>query len=171
MIGIADINSAAGFLFLKVAFQAEDRASLSQHPRIDGTVRRVTADATLPQSFVLEDKRTALRGVTLEASLVLSEEQSSAAFNLLRPARSATFDRAADVRVVTIGATDFAFEHRMMMRQLEFRAHFKVTLETGVRRTSRIYDFAFLAAGRNVKTSRAMTSFAAHLLRIIARRF
>lgn len=57
------------------------------------------------------------------------------------------------------------------MRHFKPGAHFQVTLETSVRRSARINDLALIAAGRDVKTSGTVTSFAAHFLCVIAGRF
>ena len=120
---------------------------------------------------MLKNKRAALRDVTLETGFVLTKEQRSAAFDLLRQTCVAAFNRAADVRIMAVRTTDFAFQNRMVVRQFELRADFKVTLETSLGRTPRIHDLALVASGRDVKTSRTVTSFAAHFLRVFARRF
>ena len=49
--------------------------------------------------------------------------------------------------------------------------YFEVALETSIGRSVRINDLALLTAGRNMETSRAVTRFAAHFLRVIAWRF
>ena len=131
----------------------------------------MAADTTFAKRFMLEHERSALRGVTLETGFVLTQEQSAASFNTLWASRAAAFDRPADVWVVAISATHFAFQNRMVMRHLEFCAHFQVTLETCVRRATRIDDLAFLATGRDVETSRTVTAFASHFLGVVARRF
>ena len=98
---------------------------------------RVAADAAFAQGFVFENKRPLLLGVALETGLVHAEQSEAATLDRLRKIGAAAFDGAAFVRVMAISATDLAFEDRMMMRQLEFGAHFEVTLETGLRRTCR----------------------------------
>lgn len=47
VIGIADVNSSTGFLFLEMALQAERCVALIQHLRVDRAVRRVATHATL----------------------------------------------------------------------------------------------------------------------------
>src|SRR5205085_8699548 len=89
----------------------------------------------------------------------------------LRQGGPAAFDRVAFMRVMAIGATDFALEHRMMMGQLKSRTHFGVALETGRRRFARINDLAPLAAAFHMKTARTVTRFAAHVLGVVALRF
>lgn len=147
VIGIADEDSAAGFLLLEVTLQAQRLVALVEHSCVHRTVRRVTAYTTFLECLMLKDEWTSLRHVTLETGLVLPEQQCSAAFDLLRQTCSAAFDRAADVRVVTIGATHLALQHRVMVWHFKSRAHFKVTLEAGVRRSSRIDDLALIATG------------------------
>ena len=89
------------------------------------------ADHTaLTHRLVLVNKWAALRGVALEASFVSAQESEAAASERLLHIGPATLDGDTDVRVVTVGAAHFAFQHRMMMGQLELRPHFQVTLET-----------------------------------------
>lgn len=133
VVGIADENSAALLLLLEVTFQAEHGAAFGQHSRVHGAVRRVAADTAFLQRFMLENERSALCGVTLETSVVLTKQQSSAAFDLLRQTCSSAFDGAAGVRIVTIRAAYLAFQYRMVMRHFKSGAHFKMTLETRVR--------------------------------------
>ena len=91
---------------------------------------------TFAHCFVLENKRAALRGMTLETSFVSAQESKAAAFERLLNIGAATLDRNTLVRIMAIGATHFAFQHRMVMRQLKLRPHFQVTLETGLAATS-----------------------------------
>jgi hypothetical protein len=119
--------------------------------------------ATLPQCFVLVDKRAALLCVTLEARFVSAQESKTAGFELLLDVRRSAFDSDAFVHFVTIGAADFAFRHGMMVRQLECRANFQVTLETGLRRFSWIDNRTCAAAGFDVQTTGPVAGFAAHV--------
>ena len=100
---------------------------------VDRAVRRMADHTTLTQCLVLVNKRAALRGVALKTSFVSAQESKAAAFERLLNIGAAAFDRDSLVRVVTIGATHFAFQHRMVVRQLELRPHFQVTLETSFR--------------------------------------
>ena len=147
VIGIADKDSSAGLLLLEVTFQTECRVAFGQHPRVDRSVRRVAAHATFFQRFVLKHEWSGLRHMTLETGFVLAKQQSPAAFYCLRQTGPAAFDRAADVRIVAIGATHLAFQDRMVMWHLKSRAHFEVTLEAGVRRSPRIDDLGLIATG------------------------
>jgi hypothetical protein len=130
----------------------------------------MAAHATFAQRFVLEHKRTSLRRVTLKAGFVLAQQAHAATLERLWKVRSATFDRVSFVHVMAIGTTDFALEHRMMMRQFEFRAHLHMALETSLRRFSWINNCAALAATLDVKTSRSMTRLAANVFRVFSLR-
>src|SRR4051812_36134966 len=105
----------------------------------------MATDASFAHSFVLKDKRPALRGVTLQTRSVRAQHRDAAALHALRQTGAAAFDCIAFVRVMTIGAAHLAFEHRVMMREVKGGAHFGVTLETGVRRFARVDDFASVA--------------------------
>jgi hypothetical protein len=124
--------------------------------------------ATLTHCLVLVHKRAALRSVALKASLVLTEESQAATREHLLNICWRAFDRDPDVRVVTIRAADFAFEHRMVMWQLELCAHFQVTLEASFRRLTRVDDRMRRAATLHMQTAGAMTRFAADVLRILS---
>jgi len=124
--------------------------------------------AALTQCLVFVNKRAALLSVALEASFVSTQESKAAGFERLLNIGSATFDRDSLVRVVTIGATHFAFEHRMVVRQLKRRANFQVTLETSFRRLSWINDRTSPAAGFNVQTARPVARLAAHVLCVLS---
>ena len=108
-----------------------------------------------------EDERTALRSVALKAGFVLTEQGGAAALELLGEIRPSAFDGVALMRVVAIGATHLAFEHRMVMRQIEFRVDLQMALETGRRRSAWIDDQLAVAAAFHVQASRSMTRFAA----------
>src|SRR5512142_3249086 len=71
------------------------------------------------------------------------------------------------MRVVTIGAAHFAFQHRMMVRQFELRAHFEVTLERSFRRLPRIDDCTRPAASFDMQAPRPVAHFAAHVDRLL----
>lgn len=90
-------------------------------------------DTSFAQRFVFVDKRAALGGMTLEAGIVSAKERNTPAVDRLCHIGRGAFDGQADMRIMAISATDFAFEHGMMMRQLELGANFKMTLEASLR--------------------------------------
>jgi len=128
----------------------------------------MTDHTTLPHRLVLVNKGSALGGMALKASLVSAQESKAAAFEHLLNIGPATLDGDSDVRVVAIGAAHFAFQHRMVVRQLKLRPHFQVTLETSFRRLTRIDDRVCCTAAGNVEASRPMTRFAADVLRVFS---
>ena len=119
---------------------------------------------------MLVNKRATLLGVALEASFVSAQESEAAGFERLLDVSPAAFDGDSLVRVVTIGAAHFAFEHRMMVRQLERRANFQVTLETSLRRLAWIDDRVCRAAALHMQTSWSMARLAADVLRVLSLR-
>ena len=124
----------------------------------------MAANATFAHRFVFEDKRSALRSMALQAGVVVTEKSRAPTLHALHQIRAAALDRVALVRVMAIGATDLAFEHRMMVRQQKRRAHLSVTLETGFGGFARIDDENVAAtAGFHVQTARAVAGFAAHV--------
>src|SRR6476620_6486498 len=111
----------------------------------------MASGATLPHCLVLINKRSALLRVTLEAGFVSAQERKAAASELLLNICRGAFDRDPFVRFVAITAAHLAFKHRVMMRQLESRANLQVTLETSIRRFSRVNDRARTAASLHVQ--------------------
>ena len=124
----------------------------------------MASGATLTHCLVLIDKRPALLRVTLEAGFVSAQESKAAASELLLNICGGALDGDPFVRFVAITAAHLAFQHRMMMRQLERRANFQVTLETSVRRLSRIDDRARFAARLHVQAPRSVARLATHVL-------
>jgi len=124
----------------------------------------MASGATLTHCFVLIDKWPALLRVTLEAGFVSAQESKAAASELLLNICRGALDCDPFVRFVAITAAHLAFKHRVMMRQLECRANLQVTLETSVRRLSRIDDRARSAASFDVQTPRPVARLAAHVL-------
>lgn len=106
--------------------------------------------------------------MALETGFVLAQESSAAAFEGLRKVSPAAFDRRSLVRVVAVGATNFSFENRMVMRQGKLRAHLGVALKTRCRRFARIDDRMRAAAALDVQTSRPVTRFAADVLGVVS---
>jgi hypothetical protein len=123
----------------------------------------MASGATLTHCFVFIDKRPALLRVTLEAGFVSAQESKAAGSELLLNVCRGTLDRDPFVRFMAITAAHLAFQHGMMMRQLERCANLQVTLETSVWRLSRIDDRARAAASFDVQTPRTVARFAAHV--------
>jgi hypothetical protein len=123
----------------------------------------MASGATLTHCFVLIDEWPALLRMTLEAGFVSAQESKAAASELLLNICGGAFDCDPFVRFVAIAAAHLAFQDWMMMRQLERCANFQVTLETRVRRFSRIDDCARSAASLHVQTPRAVARLATHV--------
>jgi hypothetical protein len=117
---------------------------------------------------VLVHKWTALLRVTLETGFVLRQQRKAATSELLLNVCWVALGHHPFVRFVTIAAAHLSLEHRMVMRQLERCADIQVTLETRIRRLSRINDRAFSAAGLNVQTPGAVTRLATHVLCVLS---
>jgi hypothetical protein len=113
---------------------------------------------------VLINERAALLCVTLEAGFVSAQESKAAGPELLLNVCRGALGRDPFVRFMAIAAAHLALGHRMMMRQLKRCANFQVTLETSVRRLSRINDRARSAASFDVQTPRSVTRLATHVL-------
>ena len=130
VIDVSNENVPRYFLLLEMAFDTKRRVALIQQTLVDGAVGRMADGATLAQRLMLVDKRAALLRVTLEAGLVSAQERKTAGFEFLLNICRRALDRDAFVYLMTIRAAHLAFEHRMMMRQLECGANFQVTLKT-----------------------------------------
>jgi hypothetical protein len=112
--------------------------------------------APLPDCFVLVHEWAALLCVTLKAAFVSTEKSKSAGFECLLNVCRSVLRGDSFVRLMTIAAAHLPFRHRMMMRQLECRAYFQVTLETGFWRLSWIDNRASAAAGFDMQTPRTV---------------
>ena len=168
MIDISNENAAGLFLFLEMAFQAKRCVAFVQQSLVDGAMRRMADHTALAQRLVLVNKWAPLRGVALETSFVSAQESKATALERLLNIGAAAFDRDSLVRVVTIGATHFPFQHRMMVRQLELCPHFQVTLKTGLRIFPRIDDRVRRATALDVQTARPVARLTAHVLCVLS---
>ena len=155
VIETSDDNASGSHLLLHVAFQTKGLISLGQQFGIDGTVHRMTRGAALADGLVFEDKRAPLRRVALAAGVPFRCQRGSPAFH-----------RRARMRVVAIAATDFAFQDRVMVRQIEFATLVEVALETNLRRSFGIDDRVRGATGFVVDTARSMAGLTTHISRI-----
>ena len=122
------------------------------------------ADHTaLAHRLVLVNKRASLLRVALETSFVSAQESKTPGFEVLLNVCRCAFDGDSLVRVVTIRAAHFPLQHRMMMRQLECRTHFEVTLETCLWRLPRIDDRTSAATSFDMQTPGPVAGFAPHV--------
>jgi hypothetical protein len=151
----ADDNASGSHLLLHMAFQTKGLISLGQQFGIDRTVDRMTRGAALTNGLVFEDERAPLRRMALAAGVPFRRQRSSSAFH-----------RRARMRVVAITATDFAFQDRMMVRQIEFATLVEVALETNLWRSFGIDDRVIGATGFVVNAARAMARLTAYIRRI-----
>jgi hypothetical protein len=161
VIDISNENVPRYFLLLEMALQTQRRVTFVQQALVDGSVGCMADHTTLTHRLVLIYKWAALLCVTLEASFVSAQKSKAAGLErLLNICRNA-LGRDPFVRLMAIAAAHLAFKHRMMMRQLKRCANLQVTLETSVRRLSRIDDGASAAAGLNVQTPGSVARLAA----------
>jgi hypothetical protein len=124
----------------------------------------VASDTTLAHCLVLIDEWAALLCVTFEAGFVSAQKSKAAGSELLLNICRGALRRDPFVRFMAIAAAHLALEHRMMMWQCERCANFQMTLETGVRRLSRIDDRARSTASFDVQTPGTVARLAAHVL-------
>lgn len=123
---------------------------------------------TLTHCLVLVNKRAALRGVALKAGFVSTQESKAAASERLLHIGPATLDGDTDMRVVAISTAHSAFQHRMMVRQLELRTHFQMTLEASLRIFPRVDDRVRRTTALDVQTARPVARLAAHVLCVLS---
>ena len=164
MIDVSNENVPRYFLLLEMALYTKRRITFIQQSLVDGAVRRMANDTTLTHCFVFINKRAALLCVTLEAGFVSGHESKAAGLELLLNVCRGALGRDPFVRFMAIATAHLALGHRMVMRQRERCANFQMTLETGVRRLSRIDDRARSAASFDVQTPGTVTRFATHVL-------
>lgn len=150
VVTAADQKLPGGCLLLIMTLQTERLIPGFKHLVIHRPVRVVTCGAIVPQRFMFEDIRTALRFMTRETGVVCRGEFGAA-----------TNHRVAFVRIMTIGTGYLA--HRMRMRQCEFPSLIRVTLETRARIRRRINNVVRTAAGLGVDAARTVTGLAANV--------
>ena len=101
---------------LEVAFEAQVRVAHSEHLGVDRAVGTVARRAAGVQRFMFEDKRSALGGMTLQATGVLPPHR-----------RHTAGTRMTFVGIVTLSAGHLAFRHRVMVWQTELTTDIGVT--------------------------------------------
>lgn len=97
--------------------------------------------------------RPGLRRVTTSTRLLLGGK-----------CRSSSANGAALVRLVTIGASDLAFNDGMMRCEIELPARIEMTLETDARRFAGIDHRVSRATSLDMETASTVTRFAADIL-------
>ena len=90
----------------------------------------VARGAALPQSFMFENKGASLFAMAFGTCLVLSRHG--------KPARR--FHDVHAMGIVALGAIHFAFQHRMMLRQIEFRMRLEMAVQARTRVLARVYN-------------------------------
>jgi hypothetical protein len=146
-----DQELPGGRLLLIMALQTERLIPGLQHLLIHRPVWIVTGRAVIPQRFMLEDIRPALRFVTLETGFVRGGE-----------AGTTTDHGITLVRIMAIRTGHFA--HGMCMRQGELALLIRVTLETRARIRRWVDNVIFAAARLGVDAARTVAGFAADVL-------
>lgn len=151
MIAATNGDSSSRSLLLEMAFETKRCVPLQQHLLVHRTMHRMTSRAAFAHRFVLENEGAMLRRVAFGAIVTL------------RIHRSERGCCVAFVRLMAISAGHFAFEHRMMMRQIKFAAFVEVALETGVRRLLRINNGVVRSARLVMNAAGAVARFTADL--------
>ena len=167
VIDISNENVPRYFLLLEMALQTQRRVTFGQQSLVDGSVGCMADHTALTHRLVLIHKWAALLCVTLEAGFVSAQKSKAAGLERLLNICRSSLGRDPFVRFMAIAAAHLAFKHRMMMRQLKRCANVQVTLETGVRRLSRIDDRARSAASFDVQTPGPVAGLAAHVLCVV----
>jgi hypothetical protein len=142
-------------LLLEVALKAKRLVTFREQLVVDRAVDRVTGGASLADGFMLEDEGASLGSMAPATGVILGRERSPPAL-----------DGGTFVWIMAIPATDFAFQHRMMVREVEFATLVEVALKTGLGRLFGIDDRVIGATGFVVNTARAMARLTAHIRRI-----
>jgi hypothetical protein len=116
VIDFSNENLPGYFLLLEMAFQAKRRVAFIQQSLVYRPVRRMADQTTLAHCLVFIYKRAALLRVTFEASFVSAHKSKATGFERLLNICRRAFDRDSFVRLVTIRAAHFPFQHWMMVR-------------------------------------------------------
>ena len=120
-------------------------------------MRGVANGAAFAQSFVFENNRAGLLAMARGAGFVLPCHRESAGL----------FKDVAAVRIVALHTVHSFFQHRMMLRQAEFRVRLQMALEAGGCVLAGVDDeLAPAAAGFDVFAARAVAGFTTALPRL-----
>ena len=110
--------------------------------------------AAFAHGFMLENKRLRLFAMALGTGFVQARHGQAAR----------GFENVAAVRVMALHAVHATFEHRVMLRQVEFRLRLQMALKAGSRVLAGIDDEpAAPATGLNVQTAWPVAGFATAL--------
>jgi len=154
MIYAADINPCVArrrVCRLGVALEAQVVVSLDQQLGVDRAVWVMADRAAFAHRFVLEDERLGLFAMTLGAGFIEPRHREAVG----------GFHEVATVRVMALHAIHFAFDHRMMLRQVELRVRLEMALKTSRRVPARINnEFATSTADSDVFAAGAVAGFA-----------
>lgn len=136
---------------LGVTLQAQVVVALDEHGLVDRAVRIMADGAALAQRLVLEDEPLGLFAMTLRTRFVEPRHGKTAG----------GFQDIPAVRVVALHTIHFAFDDRMMLRQVELRVRLEMTLKTSRRVLAGIEDeFSAPAAAGDVFAAGAVAGFA-----------
>ena len=156
MVLVADADDSGRRLNLGVASQAEIGIGLGEHFGVDRAVRIVAGRAALAHRGVLIHHRFGLLPVALGARFIQSRHRQT----------PGGFHDVHAVGVMALDAVHLAFDDRMMLGKMEFRARGQVALEAAFRVLAGIDD-EFLAATaarhRDVFAGGSVAGFAAVL--------
>ena len=117
----ANIDFPRRELFLEMAAQTKIGVPGGEQFRIHRSVRAMAYRAAFAGGLMLEHERSTLGSMALEAGFIFGGDHRATASNC-RPF----------VRIMTIVAAYFVFQHRMMRSQLELTVLIEVALETSL---------------------------------------
>jgi hypothetical protein len=109
-------------LRLEMAFKTEVRIALSEQLGIDRSMHIMTSRATLAHGFMLEHKRAGLGNVALSAKVLLIKHRCTSNQRGIFP-----------MRIMTVAAGHFAFQHWMMILEAHLTPLIQVALKTDFR--------------------------------------
>lgn len=157
MGNIADINLTTESGHLGMAFQAQVIVTLDQHLIRDRPVRLMADRATFAQRFMMENHRTRLLAMAFSAAFIHARH----ACRWPHTQRSAMrrFKNIGSMRIVALDAIHPAFEHGVMLRQLELRVNIHMARETRFRIAPGIHDELASASSLHMQAARPVTGF------------
>src|SRR6266568_1689514 len=134
-----------------MASQAKVRVACHEHFTVHRAVRVMAHGAAFAQRLVVEDIGPGLLAMTLRAALVMPRHGQT----------TSRLENISPVRVVALDAIHAAFNHRMMLRQIEFGLGIQMTLKAGSRVFARVDDESSTTAScLDVFASRPVTGLA-----------